>query len=76
MDKMSGRSKGFGFVEMASKTEAEAAIAGLNGKQYKERTLTINEARPRVDNRGGGGSYNDRRGGVRDSRGGGRQQRY
>jgi cold-inducible RNA-binding protein len=77
MDKMSGRSKGFGFVEMASKAEAEAAIAGLNGKQFKERTLTVNEARPRVDNRGGGGSYGDRRGGDRDSRGGGgRQQRY
>jgi cold-inducible RNA-binding protein len=77
MDKMSGRSKGFGFVEMASKSEAEAAISGLNGKQFKERTMTVNEARPKVDNRGGGGSYGDRRGGGRDSRGGGRpQQRY
>jgi cold-inducible RNA-binding protein len=77
MDKMTGRSKGFAFVEMASKAEAEAAIAGLNGKQLKERTLTINEARPKVDNRAGGGSFSDRRGGGRDSRGGGRpQQRY
>lgn len=72
-DKFSGRSKGFAFVEMASKPESEAAITGLNGKQLKERTLTVNEARPRVDNRAGSGSYNDRRGG--ESRGGGRQQR-
>ena len=74
MDKFSGRSKGFAFVEMASKSEAEAAIAGLNGKQLKERTLTVNEARPRVDDKAGGGSYNDRRGG--ESRGGNRQRRY
>ena len=72
MDKFSGRSKGFAFIEMASKPESEAAITGLNGKQLKERTLTVNEARPKVDNRAGGGSYNDRRGG--ESRGGGRQQ--
>jgi cold-inducible RNA-binding protein len=77
MDKLSGRSKGFAFVEMASKAEAEAAIAGLNGKQLKDRTLTVNEARPRIDDRSGGGSFGDRRGGGRDSRGGGRpQQRY
>ncbi len=73
MDKFSGRSKGFAFVEMASKPESEAAITGLNGKQLKERTLTVNEARPKTDTRAGGGSYNDRRGGG-DSRGGGRQQ--
>ena len=53
-DKYSGRSRGFGFVEMSSKSEAEAAIAGLKGKTLKERTLDINEARPRSDNRGGG----------------------
>ena len=46
-DKLSGRPKGFGFVEMASKSEAEAAIAGLNGKTLKERTIVVNEARPR-----------------------------
>ena len=46
-DKPSGRPKGFGFVEMASKSEAEAAIAGLNGKTLKERTIVVNEARPR-----------------------------
>ena len=62
-DKYSGRPKGFGFVEMASKAEAEAAITGLNGKTLKERTIMVNEARPRTDNRSGGF-------------GGGRQQRY
>ena len=72
-DRDTGRSKGFAFIEMASKPEAEAAIKGLNGKQLKERTLTVNEARPKVDNRAGGG-YGGGRGG--DSRGGGRQQRY
>ena len=60
-DKYSGRSKGFGFVEMASKSEAEAAISGLNGKTIKERTVVVNEARPRTDSRGGG-SYGDRGG--------------
>ena len=79
-DKFSGRPKGFGFVEMASKSEAEAAIADLNGKILKERTIVVNEARPRTDNRGGG-SYGDRKGGGygggRGGRsGGGRQQRY
>jgi len=61
-DKYSGRPKGFGFVEMASKSEAETAIADLNGKTLKERTIVVNEARPRTDNRGGR-SYGDRRGG-------------
>ena len=75
-DKFSGRPKGFGFVEMASKSEAEAAIADLNGKMLKERTIVVNEARPRTDNRGGG-SYGDRRGGGGGGwSGGGRQQRY
>jgi cold-inducible RNA-binding protein len=65
-DKFSGRPKGFGFVEMGSKTEAEAAIAGLNGKSLRERTIVVNEARPRPDTRGGGGSYgpNKRAGGF------------
>ena len=84
-DKISGRPKGFAFVEMASKPEAEAAIEGLNGKIFKDRTMVVNEARPRVDNRGGG-SYGNRRGGSyggsgygggRGGRsGGGRQRRY
>ena len=67
-DKYSGRPKGFAFVEMASVSEGQAAITGLNGKTLKERTLTVNTARPRSDNRGSG-SYGDQRGG-------GRQRRY
>ena len=62
-DKFTGESRGFGFVEMPSKTEAQNAITGLNGKEVKGRALTVNEARPRTDDRGGGGR--------RDSRGGG-----
>lgn len=80
-DKFSGRPKGFGFVEMSSKSESEAAISGLNGKALGDRNIVVNEARPRTDNRGGGGSYGDRRGGGfsggRGGRpGGGRQRRY
>lgn len=79
-DKISGRPRGFAFVEMASKSEAEAAIAGLNGKTLKNRTIIVNESRPREGNRGGG-SYGNRRGGSgyggRGGRpGGGRQHRY
>jgi RNA recognition motif-containing protein len=55
-DKYSGASRGFGFVEMPSKDEAKAAIAGLNGKELKGRALNVNEARPRAERpRGGGG---------------------
>jgi RNA recognition motif-containing protein len=72
-DKYSGQSKGFGFVEMSSKSEAEAAITGLKGKTLKERTLDVNEARPRPDS-GGRSSYGGRRGGGFG--GGGRQRRY
>jgi RNA recognition motif-containing protein len=79
-DKISGRPKGFGFVEMASQSEAEAAVTGLNGKMLRDRTLVVNEARPRTENRGGGGgSYGGGRrggysggGGRGGSRGGGR----
>ena len=71
-DKYSGRPKGFGFVEMPSVSEGQAAITALNGKILKERTLNVNAARPRSDNRGGR-SYGDRRGG---GFGGGRQRRY
>jgi len=81
-DKFSGRPRGFAFVEMASKSEAEAAIAGLNGKTLRERTIVVNESRPRTDNRGGS-SYGNRSsggygGGGRGGRsgGGGRQRRY
>jgi RNA recognition motif-containing protein len=70
-DKYSGQSRGFAFVEMASKSEAEAAIAGLKGKTLKDRTLDVNEARPRTDSRGGG----FRGGGGGGGRGGGQGQR-
>ena len=68
-DKFSGRSKGFGFVEMPRKAEAQSAINDLNGKELKGRTLNVNEARPRSESRGGRGGY----GGGRGRRGGGRQ---
>jgi RNA recognition motif-containing protein len=51
-DKFSGVSRGFGFVEMPAKAEAQAAITGLNGKDLKGRTLSVNEARPRSESRG------------------------
>jgi len=54
-DRDTGRSKGFGFVEMNSDQEAQAAIAGVNGKEHDGRTLTVNEARPREARGGGGG---------------------
>ncbi len=71
-DKDSGRPRGFAFVEMASKSEGETAITSLNGKTLNERTIVVNEARPRTDNRSGG-SYGNRKGG---DYGGGRQRRY
>jgi RNA recognition motif-containing protein len=55
MDRDTGRSRGFGFVEMASKEEGEAAIAQFNGKDFNGRNLSVNEARPREDRGGGGG---------------------
>lgn len=54
-DRYSGVSRGFGFVEMSEKAEAEAAIAELNGKELKGRTVTVNEARPRTEGPRGGG---------------------
>ncbi|HSF48923.1 MAG TPA: RNA-binding protein [Burkholderiales bacterium] len=53
-DKYTGESKGFGFVEMPGKAQAQAAITGLNGRELKGRAVNVNEARPRADNRGGG----------------------
>ena len=70
-DRYSGRPRGFAFVEMPSVSEGQAAIAGLNGKILKDRTLTVNAARPRSDDRGGG--YGGKRGG---GFGGGRERRY
>ena len=64
-DKFTGEPRGFGFVEMANKAEAQAAIAGLNGKQLKGQSINVNEARPRTESRsgGGGGGGGPRRGG-------------
>jgi RNA recognition motif-containing protein len=62
-DQSSGQSKGFGFVEMPSKEEAQAAIEGLNSKEMKGRTLNVNEARPRADDRRSGGGGGRRPGG-------------
>ena len=82
-DRMTGRSRGFGFVEMTTPEEAAAAIEQLNGKEFNGRNLTVNEARPRTDrgpgggyggggNRGGGGGYGRGRGDRdRGGRGGG-----
>ena len=70
-DRATGRSKGFGFVEMASDDEAQAAIAGLNGQQHGGRALTVNEARPREPRQGGFGGGGGGRGGDRGGRGGG-----
>ncbi|PKL50865.1 MAG: RNA-binding protein [Planctomycetes bacterium HGW-Planctomycetes-1] len=72
MDKFSGKTKGFGFVEMPSKEEAEKAIAELNGKDLRGRAMTVNEAKPKTDRggRGGGGGRGGYGGGGRS--GGGR----
>jgi len=67
-DRDTGRSKGFGFVEMSSDQEAQAAIQALNGKEHDGRSLTVNEARPREERGGGGGG----RGGYGGGGGGGR----
>ena len=72
MDRDTGRSKGFGFVEMGSDAEAQAAIAGLNGAEFGGRTLTVNEARPKPEGGGGGGG----RGGYGGGRGGGGRGGY
>jgi RNA recognition motif-containing protein len=67
MDKMTGRSKGFGFVEMASDDEAQSAIEMFNGKDFDGRNITVNEARPMEDRPRGGGGFN--RGGGGGGRG-------
>lgn len=68
-DRETGRSKGFGFVEMSNDNEAQAAMDALNGQQHQGRALTVNEARPK-ENRGGGGGGGG--GGGRGGYGGGR----
>jgi cold-inducible RNA-binding protein len=79
-DRYDNRPKGFGFVEMSAKSEAEAAIAGLNGKMVQEKGLVVNEARPKSDSRGSYGnrsSFNNRGGssGGRQSGGFGGKER-
>jgi RNA recognition motif-containing protein len=71
-DRVTNRSKGFGFVEMSTDEEAQAAIAALNGQQSGGRALTVNEARPREERSGGGGG----RGGYGGGRGGGGRGGY
>lgn len=63
-DKFSGESRGFGFVEMPNKEEAEKAIAGINGKDLKGRNLTANEAKPRTDSKPRTGGFGGGRGGY------------
>ena len=71
-DRESGRSRGFGFVEMPQNAEAEAAIQGMNGKDVGGRNLTVNEARPKEDRGGGGGRGYGGGGGGYGGGGGGR----
>src|SRR6266436_875326 len=70
MDRETNRSKGFGFVEMGSDAEAQAAITGLNGKEVDGRTLTVNEARPKPEGGGGRGGHGGGGGGYGGGRGG------
>lgn len=74
MDRMSGRSKGFGFVEMSSDEEAQKAVETLNGKEIDGRSVTVNEARPQESRPRGGGFDRDR--GGRGGGFGGRRDRY
>ena len=80
IDRDTGRSKGFGFVEMGSDQEAQAAIAGMNGKESDGRSLTVNEARPKSEGGGGGrrggGGVGGGGGGGRGGYGGGGGRRY
>jgi RNA recognition motif-containing protein len=80
-DRSTGQSKGFGFVEMESSADADAAIEALNGQEHGGRTLTVNEAKPRAPRAGGGGGRGGYgggggRGGYGGGGGGGRRDRY
>ena len=72
-DRETGKARGFGFVEMAQKSEAESAIAALNGRELDGRAINVNEARPKEDRGGGGGGggYRGRSGGGGSGGGGG-----
>ena len=78
MDRETGRSKGFGFVEMSNDAEAQAAITALNGQQAGGRAIKVNEARPREDRPrgGGGGGYGGGGGGYGGGGGGGGRRRF
>ena len=78
MDRSTGQSKGFGFVEMDSDAEAQAAISALDGQDHGGRALKVNEAKPREPRTGGGGGYGGGGGGGRGGYGGGggRRDRY
>src|SRR3990172_5877660 len=83
-DKFTGEPRGFGFIEMPGKAEAQAAIAGMNGKELKGRPLNVNEAQPKTDRggsrggggRGGGGRGGGGYGGGRGGGGGGRRRGF
>ena len=75
-DRETGRSRGFGFVEMASEDDANNAIAQFNGQEYDGRNMVVNEARPREDRRGGGGGGGRGRGGYNGGGGGGNNNRW
>jgi RNA recognition motif-containing protein len=75
-DRDTGRSKGFGFVQMGSDAEAQAAIAALNGQEHDGRALTVNEAKPRADKPRGGGGGGGGRGGYGGGGGGGGRGGY
>ena len=75
-DRDTGRSKGFGFVEMSSDDEAQACIAALNGKEHGGRALTVNEAKPKEKRSGGGGGGGYGGGGGGGGRGGYGGNRY
>ncbi len=76
MDRETGRSRGFGFVEMASEDAATAAISQFNGQEYDGRNMVVNEARPREDRPRGGGGNRGGYGGGRNNYGGGGGDRW
>ena len=76
MDRDTGRSKGFGFVEMGSDAEAQTAIQEMNGKEFGGRSLTVNEARPKTEGGGGRGGFGGGGGGGRGGSGGGGRGGY
>jgi RNA recognition motif-containing protein len=75
-DRDTGRSRGFGFVEMANNEDGEKAIAALNGSQLGGRTINVNEARPKTERAAGGGGGGGRDRGDRGGRGGGQRDRW